>query len=238
MAAQRPPGLARGWERGRGRAAAGPKRMPSDALAAAPAPLPHSCCSSAPSIPAQRWRCSFQASLLSLGGDLWRKMHNMFYLPCGSHKIFTSSSHYSQSESRRALEPALPGEPPPCTDPASPGTAAGAAVVAVPGPDERPGPRGARGDAEGPSLPPGRPPPGLGRWREDGLGRPCRGGAQRWDGKCQSSAGPGAAVSVERTGLPSGRWAGSVGGQCALCSFPGALCPTKHDLVSPALNIS
>lgn len=160
VAAQRPPGLARGWERGRGQAAAGPERMPGDALAAAPAPLPHSRCSSAPSIPAQRWRCSFQASLLSLGGDLWRKMHNMFYLPCGSHKIFTSSSHYSQSESRRALEPALPSEPPPCTDPASPGTAAGAAVVAVPGPDERPGPRGARGDAEGPSLPPGRAPPG------------------------------------------------------------------------------
>lgn len=68
-------------------------------------------------------------------------MHNMFYLPCGSHKIFTSSSHYSQSESRRALEPTFPGVPPPRTDPASPGMAAGAAVVVVPGPDKRPGPR-------------------------------------------------------------------------------------------------
>lgn len=50
---------------------------------------------------------------LSLGGDLRRKMHNMFYLPCGNHKIFTSSSHYSQSESRRALEPSLLNMPPP-----------------------------------------------------------------------------------------------------------------------------
>lgn len=48
-------------------------------------------------------------------------MHNMFYLPCGSHKIFTSSSHYSQSESRRALEPSLPDLPP--TSPRSPGSA-------------------------------------------------------------------------------------------------------------------
>lgn len=73
---------------------------------------------------------------LSLGGDLWRKMHNMFYLPCGSHKIFTSSSHYSQSESRRALEPSLPDMPPPCAAPVQPRGPS----VPVPGLDERPVP--------------------------------------------------------------------------------------------------
>lgn len=63
----------------------------------------------APSVPRAALVMLFFLSLsLSLGGDLWRKMHNMFYLPCGSHKIFTSSSHYSQSESRRALERACP----------------------------------------------------------------------------------------------------------------------------------
>lgn len=68
----------------------------------------------------------FLSLSLSLGGDLWRKMHNMFYLPCGSHKIFTSSSHYSQSESRRALEH---GVPPPCQDPTN-CSAAGSAGTA------------------------------------------------------------------------------------------------------------
>lgn len=47
---------------------------------------------------------------------MWRKMHNMFYLPCGSHKIFTSSSHYSRVNHRERSSPCSP----PCHFPVQP----------------------------------------------------------------------------------------------------------------------
>lgn len=102
-------------DRDRDRTRTGSAR-PGRALAAVPTPY-------SPLRPRAALVMMFFLSLsLSLGGDLWRKMHNMFYLPCGSHKIFTSSSHYSQSESRRALEH---GVPPPCQDPTNCSAATG-----------------------------------------------------------------------------------------------------------------
>lgn len=83
---------------------------PALANPANPAPAPLLC---TPPARHSAGAALFLSLPLSLGRDLWRKMHNMFYLPCGSHKIFTSSSHYSQSESPRALEPSLPDVPPP-----------------------------------------------------------------------------------------------------------------------------
>lgn len=49
---------------------------------------------------------------------------------------------------------------------------------------------------------------------------------------CRELGEDGAAIRA--MGSTGGRQHG--GGQCALCSFPGALCPTKHDPVSPSLN--
>lgn len=181
-----------------------------------------------PSSLTQRWCCSFLSLPLSLGGDLWRKMHNMFYLPCGSHKIFTSSSHYSQSESQRALKPSLPDVPPPM----QPWCGRRAPAVVVPGPDERP--VLAWIPQQGPTF----PPPGLGD--TPGLGR-SRGG-DRADGIANTfarlsilMAAQGEAAStlrMEGTSATGSRSSWQRGG--LTCPQQPALspCPAKCDLAS------